>query len=337
MKNNSIIYAVGIHTGGGLSILKEFLKNKRYFFYLDSRLDPIHYKDIKNYKIIKKNFINLIILYFDFFKKESNFFFINGIPPLFNLKKNIFVLFQNLNIFPPKKNILNIIIWIFSFDFLRYINFKLGYKNVLTWFVLSDIAKIILEQNIERCAKIVKLDFFNLTKNKTSKIKKFDFIYPADLKKHKNHKRVILALLDLAKKNIKPSFLFTLTKNEKIKINFDNLKEKINIHNFDDQNNRLSFLRLLKQSKCLFFPSFNETIGLPILEGFNYDLIIASSNREYSKQFVTPDYTFNPESVVSIKKNIKKIFFIKKKNSKSKKVKLRYFLNKKHFFEKIVK
>ena len=52
---------------------------------------------------------------------------------------------------------------------------------------------------------------------------------------------------------------------------------------------------------------------------------------------MTPDYTFNPESVASIKKNIKKIFFIKKKNSKSKKVKLRYFLNKEHFFEKIVK
>ena len=205
MNNEKIIYALGVHKGGGLSVLKEFLKNKKFFFYFDSRLDPIHYKDIKHYKVIKKNFINLLFIYFDLLKKDSDFFFINGIPPLFNLKKNVFVLFQNLNIFPPKK-IFNFFFWFFSSDLLRYINFKFGYKNVLTWYVLSDIAKINLEENLERYAKIVKLDFFSLKRNKTKITKKYDFIYPADLKRHKNHKRVILALLDLKKKKYKTIF-----------------------------------------------------------------------------------------------------------------------------------
>ena len=85
---------------------------------------------------------------------------------------------------------------------MRYINFKLGYKNVLTWYVLSDVAKTVLERNLEKSDKIVKLMFFDLNQNTNKKIKKYDFIYPADLKRHKNHKKVIMALLDLEKQNI---------------------------------------------------------------------------------------------------------------------------------------
>ena len=342
MNNENIIYALGIHKGGGLIILREFLKRKKnYFYYFDSRLDPIHYKNIKNYKVIKKSFINIFQLNLNLLKKDTNFIFINGIPPFLNLKKNIFVLFQNLNIFPPK-NITKFLFWFFSYDFLRYINFKLGYKNVLTWYVLSDIAKNILEKNLGKFENIVKLNFFNLVKNKNLKIKKYDFIYPADLKRHKNHQLIITALLDLEKQNIKPSFLFTLTIAEQKKMNFDELKKKINIYNFEKHNDRLLFLDLLKKSTCLFFPSYNETIGLPILEAFNQNLIIATANKPYAKQFIIPDFTFNPDSINSIKETIKKIYFIKKNKirnnqSKSKKVELTYFLDKEYFFKHIMK
>jgi len=342
MNNENIIYALGVHKGGGLIILKEFLKKKKnFFYYFDNRLNPIHYRHIKHYKVIKKNFINVLKIYSAIPKKTKNIIFINGLPPFLNLKKNIFVLFQNLNIFPPKK-IFNFLLWFFSLDFLRYVNFKLGSKNVLTWYVLSDVANTVLERNLKKSDKIVKLMFFKLNKNINKKIKKYDFIYPADLKRHKNHKKIILALLDLEKQNIKPSFLFTLSKIEKKKLNFDQLKKKINIYNFENHNNRLYFLDLLKKSNCLFFPSHNETIGLPILEAYKQNLIIATADKPYAKQFVTPDFTFNPDSVYSIKQTIKKIYFIKKKNisngyKKSKKVKLSNFLEKEQFFKHIMK
>ena len=342
MNDENIIYALGVHKGGGLIILKEFLKRKKnYFYYFDSRLNPIHYRHIKHYKVIKKNLIGLLKLYSNIPKKTKNIIFINGLPPFLSLKKNIFVLFQNLNIFPPKK-ILNLLLWFFSFDFLRYINFKLGSKNVLTWYVLSDVAKTVLEKNLEKYDKIVKLMFFNLNQNINKKIKKYDFIYPADLKRHKNHKKVIMALLDLEKQNIKPSFLFTLSDIEKKKLNFDKLKKKINIYNFEKHNDRLSFLDLLKKSHCLFFPSYDETIGLPILEAFQQNLIIATADKPYAKQFIIPDFTFKPDSVYSIKHTIKKIYLIKKNNrinkyKKSKKVELSHFLDKEQFFKHIMK
>ncbi len=334
MKSNVIIYAVGIYKGGGLQVLKEFIQlNKNFYYIFDSRLDPIHYKVIKNYKIIKQGLVNIILMQLQLKKLKKNIFFINGLPPLLKLDSNTFVLYQNLNIFPPK-NFFSLLIWIFSSDFLRFIFFKFGRLKVQTWFVLSEEAFQALSKNLGFYQNIVKLFFFEIYKNKKKYKKYYDFIYPADLKRHKNHDKIINALINLSKQNIKPSFLFTLTDKEKRKINFQDLKKKINIHNFDDFNNRLKFIKKMQQSKCLFFPSEQETIGLPIIEGYNNNLLVATSNKNYAKQFIEPDVLFNVNSDVSIQKYIKNIYHNKIKKKKNTKIKnLEFFLKKKDFFQ----
>ena len=334
MKNNVIIYAVGIYKGGGLQVLKEFIRsNKNYYFFFDSRLDPIHYKTIKNYEIIKQGLVNVFLLQFKLKKVKKNIFFINGLPPILKLESNTFVLYQNLNIFPPK-GLFNLLIWFFSSDFLRFIFFKLGYLNVQTWFVLSEVAFESLSKNLGFYQNIVKLFFFKISKNNKKYKKYYDFIYPADLKRHKNHDKIINALLNLSNQNIKPSFLFTLTNKEMKKINFLDLKKKINIHNFDNFNNRLKFIKKMKASKCLFFPSEQETIGLPIIEGYNNNLLVATSNKNYAKQFIEPDVLFNINSTISIQNYIKKIYLNKIKKKKNNKIKnLDLFLNKEDFFQ----
>lgn len=338
MKQDNLIYAVGIYKGGGLQVLKEFLKyNKNLFFYFDSRLHPDHFKNIKNYKIVKQSIISLILNYIELRKINKNIFFVNGLPPLISFTGNIFVVYQNLNIFPPSK-ILRCLSWFISSDFLRYIFFKIGHKNVKKWFVLSPIAYQSLINQISNKKKIIKLNLFNINKKKTQNklVKKYDFIYPADLKNHKNHKRLISALVQLSDEKIKPSFLITLTNYEKKKINFQNLKKKINLINFIDNNNRERFLKKLKQSYCLFFPSEHETIGLPIIEAFNNNLLIATSNEKYAKQFIEPDIVFNCKSIKSIKNTIKKIYLNKIKRNKENKIKnLNNYLNKKFFFKLI--
>ncbi len=227
MKSNVIIYAIGIYKGGGLQVLKEFIKSNKNFYYIfDSRLDPIHYKAVKNYKIIKQGLANIILLQNELKKLKKNIFFINGLPPLLKLESNTFVLYQNLNIFPPK-NLFNLLIWIFSSDFLRFIFFKIGKINVQTWYVLSEVAYQALTKNLGSYQNIIKLFFFKIYKKKKKYKKYYDFIYPADLKRHKNHDKIINALINLSKQNINPSFLFTLTNKEKRKINFLDLKKKL--------------------------------------------------------------------------------------------------------------
>ena len=83
MKSNVIIYAVGIYKGGGLQVLKEFIQsNKNYYYIFDSRLDPIHYKAVKDCEIIKQGLLNIILKQLQLKKLKKNIFFINGLPRL---------------------------------------------------------------------------------------------------------------------------------------------------------------------------------------------------------------------------------------------------------------
>ena len=338
MSDNKIIYyAIGVYKGGGLTILKNFIKHKQNsFFYLDSRLNPIHYKNIKNYKLIRPNILNLLFTQYYLSKKENSFFFINGIPPIFNFRKKIYVLFQNSNII-PNFNFSYIIKWLFSKDFLRFLIFFFSKNKVDSWVVVSEVAHKILQKYVKIYIPIVKLFIysFDIKKNYSKKI--YDFIYPADYKKHKNHKYLILAFLKLAKKGIKPSILLTLTDDELIKIGFKNLEGKINIYNFCDYNNQKKFLRIMRQTKCLLYPSINETLALPIIEAYKNKLDIICSNLFYAKQFITPNYTFNPYSVTSISNAIKKYYFSKKKNKSINHFVSEYFLSKKMFFNNFLK
>ncbi len=66
----------------------------------------------------------------------------------------------------------------------------------------------------------------------------FDFIYPASLMNHKNHKLLINALIKLSNKKIFPKVVLTLEKKDEKKLNIEklNLKYNINLINFYEPN-----------------------------------------------------------------------------------------------------
>ena len=76
MKSNVIIYAIGIYKGGGLQVLKEFIQsNKNYYYIFDSRLDPIHYKAVKNFEVINQGLVNIILTQLQLKKLKKNIFY----------------------------------------------------------------------------------------------------------------------------------------------------------------------------------------------------------------------------------------------------------------------
>ena len=126
MENNNIIYGLGLHEGGGNIILLNFLKsikftNSKFIIYLDSRIDKRSFIDLnkKKFKFIykKNNLITRLALELNLSKLENNIIFINGIPPIFHMKSKTNVLFQNLNIFNTR---LNLILYIKRF-FKKYL------------------------------------------------------------------------------------------------------------------------------------------------------------------------------------------------------------------------
>ena len=135
-------------------------------------------------------------------KKNDPIFFINGIPPIFKFRQKIYVLFQNSNII-PNSNFFYKIEWLFSKDFLRFLIFFFSRYKVDNWVVISDTARSILEKYVKIYTPIIQLFIFNFKNNYNNynnNNKVYDFIFPSDYKKHKNHKNLILAFLKLAKK-----------------------------------------------------------------------------------------------------------------------------------------
>ena len=311
-------YCVGINEKGGETILNQFRELSDVFYFLDKRLER-HFSYNKNIIFLKSNFISRTLDLFNINKKiksGDHIIFLNGLPPFMNFKCKVSVIFQNANIFKYFYN-KNFFYWFFSKDFLRYIAFEFGKKNVNDWIVLSPIAKSMLKKYLNNYNNIKIVNIFEKYKKNNHSIKnhliKYDFIYPASLMAHKNHKLLIDSFILLSKQNIFPSLLLTLNNSELKKIKFDYLKKKYNLKIFNYHEKDVSkFQNIYKECNALIYVSENETLGLPIIEAWANNLIILSIDKEYSSQFIDPNFQFKnkKESLVNaIKKyNSKKNF-----------------------------
>lgn len=319
-----IIYAVGIHSDGGLNILRKFIENcdNKTIFYLDERVQVEKYK--ANFVYVKKNpyfrFLNLFFL-----KRNLNngdhIIFLNGLPPIFKLNCEVSVIFQNANIFRFFYKI-EFIKWLFSKDSLRNLVFNLGKKKVNNWYVFSPVAEKVLKKKIDRYLNLKVIDIYsdykNQIYNKNQELK-YDFIYPASGLDHKNHKLLFEVLISLSKKKIFPSVLLTLENQYFKKLQINKIKKLFNlrIENYFEVDQR-RFLDIYKKCKSLLYLSKNETIGLPLLEANKYGLITVAPNLDYSTQFIKPDYIFDINSKSELENIIKNIInesYIKKKNT----------------------
>jgi len=323
----SILNATGIHMHGGMSILDNFLKFNFSKYLIDSRSDYIKLKKLNNVLFIKNSFYgrfrNELKL-----KKNANentkVIYLGGLPPIFNSKSLIITCFQNANIFPEFYNNSKKLDWLLSRDFIRYIFFHLFKKNSDIWVVFSPISKMILINNNISEYKIKLVNIFDKINNVNSNTKKiYDFIYPASFKPHKNHKNLLNALVILAKKHLRPSVLLTLTSEEQRLLKTDYLMKKYDLKLFFYYTkNTNNFIKIYDKCKSLIYPSLNETIGLPIIEAKQKNLLLACSNKPYSYQFYKPDYKFNPynpDDIASVMiKIIRNNFKVLKKKSNEK-------------------
>ena len=125
-KKVKIIYAAGIHSGGGLFVinyLKENMKVNEDIIYLDERLKKDHFFDKFKVVIIKNNFFSKLYSEFKIRKQVDEgvkeVVFLNGLPPLFRYKGNVVAYFQNANIL----NFVNKFDKIVSSNLLRSLKF----------------------------------------------------------------------------------------------------------------------------------------------------------------------------------------------------------------------
>lgn len=159
--------------------------------------------------------------------------------------------------------------------------------------------------------------FYFRTRRKISKPNtlnpKWDFGYVSLPWRYKNHRQLIEAFVMLAKEGHTPSLVVTVPR--EMDSELADLIEKVTV----EHGVRISNLGYVEHEnigqiygsiKALIFPSSTETVGLPILEAWQYGLPILVSEKDFARDVVVPTETFDPDSPRSIKRAV--LRFLKK-------------------------
>jgi glycosyltransferase involved in cell wall biosynthesis len=310
-----VIYAPGIHIGGGDTLLHEVLqsldKERDILFYHDIRFD------IKKYSKYQ-NLINLPIgrsytsrLYAEFslmkFRDTDIVLCFHSLPPIFPIKAKCFVFCQN--VFIVNQDRLNI----FSLKMkaklmIERLIFNYSPTKKITYISQTQTMKNLIKR-IKNNADIRILGFSKTIKSDKKNLKiKWDFIYVASDLPHKNHIKLIEAWGILAKENIYPKLLLiTNLTNEKLKDSICKFNESrvSNIYVIKNQSHE-KMLKELLRSKALIFPSLAESFGLPLIEAQNFNKPILASELDFVRDVCSPVDTFDPNSSLSIARAVKR-------------------------------
>jgi glycosyltransferase involved in cell wall biosynthesis len=142
------------------------------------------------------------------------------------------------------------------------------------------------------------------------------FLYVASGEPHKNHRNLVEAWTLLAEEGIRPGLCLTLDKNRFSDLCGwieDKVKDMgLNITNVGTISAQ-DLEGVYKESFALIYPSDFESLGLPLIEARCSGLPILASERDYVRDAVDPEETFDPGSPVSIARAVKRFLGILEK------------------------
>ena len=303
------IIAPNIKTGGGKELLEYLLE------YIDDNYVDVFvnvYVDISS-DIKKTHIRNVIVMTSElskiilFFKRFENAIYFGNLPPI-RKSKNSIIYFHNTYLLMNLKKILssNIkfldkVLCLAKQFFIKFFVKNVDFTVCQTDIVSKQFKKKYSFENI----KI--LPFYRMCKKINIK-KIFDYCYISLAHPHKNHQKLFDALKILEKKNFHLSLAVTVESNKEDLIQTIeelNANDIIKIVNFGTISKE-KVCELYAQSKCLIFPSLEESFGLPLVEAVDMGLDVISSDLDYVYQTINPTLTFNPYNAQSIADTIQK-------------------------------
>ena len=123
------------------------------------------------------------------------------------------------------------------------------------------------------------------------------FFYPADAPPHKNHKTLFAAWQILTQKRVQAALVVTLSHEEASRIEPRYQEFGIKAAGFVSDER---MTELFKTSDALIFPSLLESSPLPVIEARRFNLAIVASERNFVREQVDPEESFDPHSSQSI-------------------------------------
>jgi glycosyltransferase involved in cell wall biosynthesis len=304
------IVAPNIKTGGGKELL-EYLLEYIYESYPDVLVNvyidkSLNIADTHTRKVfITSSVISKTVL---FFKSFKNVIYFGNLPPMIKAENslvyfhNLYLLMSLRKLFSNKNSkLINLVK-----EMIKQFYIKKFVKNVD--YVVCQTDAVGQEFKIKYAYENIKiLPFFRTCKD-TNTVKKFDYCYVSLAHPHKNHKNFFLALKLLEEKNLDLSIAVTVeTKKKELIQMIEEINKRgvIKVVNFGLISKK-KVCALYSESRCLVFPSIEESFGLPLLEAVDLGLDVIASDLGYVYQVIEPSCTFNPNDIRSIAETIQK-------------------------------
>jgi len=240
-----------------------------------------------------------------FYIKEGNRFSkvlcFGNIPPPIRLKALVYTYFHQLLYLetppgtPLKKRLMT---WLKS-SWIKRKKINTDYWIVQTAYGKGLLAKM---YNVPS-DRVLEYPFYREITIEGSEVKRVAnrFLYVSDGNPHKNHVRLLQAWkivqavekeweLHLTISNAYPALQQQVEEMKKYGHRIDN----------HGRLNRKELSDLYRSATWFVFPSYTESLGLPLVEAVNSGCIVIGSDRDYLKSVVSPGMVFDPDSVSSI-------------------------------------
>lgn len=327
-----IIFSPNINVGGGFILLKGLLNalddEEKTELFLDLRIKgKIKIPSSKT----RVHWVERSLL--DRMKAEkrlqalstegSQILCFNGTPPLLKCRGKIIVYVQNRLLISP----------VGQYRFRLPIRLRIYYEKLVFYYGKRRVHRFLvqtatmaetLKQWLEKSGGVVPrpkisiAPFFDFDPGKyksdpaAPKQSDYDFCYIADGQPHKNHQRLLEALVLLAEQEIFPSIALTLGHADQHLIEqIERMKAKyvLQIDNLGALPHR-AVIDLYARSKALIYPSTLESFGMPLIEASRLGLPIVAAELNYVRDVCQPNETFDPNSPRSLARAMRRFLEI---------------------------
>lgn len=306
-----LIDALYINTSGGLELLRYLVnvleqRNVNCFYLFDKRCSA-EFKNVMEYKksILTANTKNRYRFYKENYNRFTKILCFANIPPLIKSSVVVYTYFHNINLLitpkelPLKTKILTK---------LKKLYILLFRNNTTYWIVQTENTKSALKKAIQK-DNIIILPFFDLTSVQKNETKfRTDYIYVSNYAKPKNHINLLRAWNILYDKGYKFTLHLTLQENtfpNKLKVVLEECQKNGAVINHGFVNKE-KINELYNKSKATIYPSFNESLGLGIVEAMHAGCDVIAADLPYIHSICIPSRVFDPLDVDSIVSSVEK-------------------------------
>lgn len=305
-----IINASNVHQGGGKILLEALMKSIDVpcILFSDNRLNLNEQSNVQRV-IVKPTVAQRVIAEIKLFrlaKVGDQILCFGNLPLLLPSRASSYLFFQNMILLEKNS--------CFKFTWKENLKHRIerrwlrwGLSRVDKVFVQSETVRDEFLKEFPKSNVIVAPFAENLPNVVNRAEKEFDFVYISSGDAHKNHRHLFEAWLILAKENIFPSLVLTVTSNYKEICALVNDMETAKLKIYNKPNlSHSQVLDLYSQAKALIYPSLTESFGLPLIEAQSLGLPILASELDYVRELVSPVESFDPQSPKSIARAVKR-------------------------------